>query len=226
MRRKLIIAHRGASKYAPENTIEAFQKAIDMGADMIELDVRKTRDGVLVVHHDENISGVPIKDLTFNEIENRREKQETALLTLEDVLKFASGKIKLDIEAKEAGYEKELAQSILKYFNPEDFIITSFNANLIKAIKSFYPDIKTGQIIAPRNIVEADGIFNEANSDFLILYWEIFKTELFEKMRQKPTFVWTVNDEKVIEEFMNDDRVAGIITDAPDVAIKIRDGKA
>ena len=68
MPNKLIIAHRGAPKLARENTLMAFQKAIDLGADIIELDVRQTKDGELAVFHDQDIGGKKISGLTFAEV--------------------------------------------------------------------------------------------------------------------------------------------------------------
>ena len=64
MRKTMIIAHRGASSLARENTIESFKKAIEIGVDMIEFDVRRTRDQALIVHHDELKEGKPVKELT------------------------------------------------------------------------------------------------------------------------------------------------------------------
>ena len=64
----MIVAHRGASSLARENTIESFKKAIEIGVDMIEFDVRRTKDQALIVHHDELMAGKPVKELTYDEI--------------------------------------------------------------------------------------------------------------------------------------------------------------
>jgi glycerophosphoryl diester phosphodiesterase len=68
MRKTMIIAYRGASSLARENTIESFKKAIEIGVDMIEFDVRRSKDQALIVHHDELMQGKPVKELTYDEI--------------------------------------------------------------------------------------------------------------------------------------------------------------
>ncbi len=113
---KLIIAHRGAPGYARENTIESFKKALALGADMIEFDVRRTKDHALIVYHDERIQGHPIKDLVFEAIRRIAANQGFDIPTVEEVLKWSKGKIKLDVELKEEGYEREVAQLISSYF--------------------------------------------------------------------------------------------------------------
>ena len=75
MAKKLIIAHRGASAYAPENTLGAFKAAIEMGADMIEFDVRKTKDNVLVLNHNPTHFAQGIAKLTRQELMDLSESQ-------------------------------------------------------------------------------------------------------------------------------------------------------
>ena len=107
-----ITAHRGDVSQAPENTIPAFKAAIESGADWIELDINQTKDGVLVVLHDENlmrVAGVPhkVRDLTYDEIRSLDvgsrlgpDFQGTSIPTLSEVLDYCRGKIKLNIEIK------------------------------------------------------------------------------------------------------------------------------
>lgn len=82
-RETMVIAHRGASALAPhENTLEAFQIAIDLKADMVEFDVRKTSDNILIVFHDETIDGRKIGDMTYNRINDIASKKATECLRL------------------------------------------------------------------------------------------------------------------------------------------------
>ena len=147
MRKTMIIAHRGASSLARENTIESFKKAIEIGVDMIEFDVRRTRDQALIVHHDELIQGKPIKELTYDEISKTAVGQGFSVSTFEQALKCTSGKIKLDVEIKEEGYEKEIVELLFKYFKKDQFVMTSFYDSCIRKIKDDYPDTKTGLIL-------------------------------------------------------------------------------
>ncbi|MBP1697142.1 MAG: hypothetical protein H6Q41_2330, partial [Deltaproteobacteria bacterium] len=107
---KLIIAHRGSPNHAKENTIESFEKAMASGADMIEFDVRRTRDNVLIAFHDESIQSHSTKDLTFEAMSQMARHQGFEIPTVEEVLKWSRGKIKLDVELKEEGYEKETVE--------------------------------------------------------------------------------------------------------------------
>lgn len=108
-RETMVIAHRGASALAPhENTLEAFQIAIDLKADMAEFDVRKTSDNILIVFHDGTIDGRKIGDMTYNRINDIASKEGYRVPTLDEVLKLCSGKICLDIELKESGYERRV----------------------------------------------------------------------------------------------------------------------
>ena len=230
----MIIAHRGASSLARENTIESFKKAIEIGVDMIEFDVRRTKDQALIVHHDELMEGRQVKELTYDEILKMAIGQGFSVPTFEEVLKCTSGKIKLDVEIKEEGYEKEVVELLLKYFKKDQFVMTSFYDSCIRKIKDDYPDIKTGLILGtskPKNFIltRVSEFFphkrcKEAKADFLVphrrLLWFGFLDRA--KRENKPVFVWTVNDQRKIWKMLHDERIDAIITDKPDLAISLR----
>jgi len=230
MKETLIIAHRGASAYAHENTLEAFRIAIEMNADMIETDVRKTSDGVMVLHHDDHIENKLIRELTFIEASGAALDRGYILPTLEETLQFVLGKIKLDLELKEEGYELEVAEVAAKYLVPEDFILTSFSESSVMTIKEHHPEITCGLLMnlsfrkRPRLSVESV-LFplrrkKRTGADFLLPHWDIVKLGFLNRVRGKtePVFVWTVNDKRMIWDLLNDDMVSGVVTDRPDVA--------
>ena len=134
MKEKLIITHRGDTTYAVENTIKSFQNAVRKGADMIELDVRRTKDGVFIVHHSPKINRQSIRKITWSEISAINQQRNFEIPKFEDVLKSLQGKIKLDIELKEVGWEKDIVGLTLKYLSPENFIVTSFNDCSVREI--------------------------------------------------------------------------------------------
>ena len=150
MKEKLIIAHRGDTSSAVENTIESFQDAVRKGADMIEFDVRRTRDGVFIAHHGQAIRRKLIKRTSWEEIEKINRRRRVAVLKLEEILKIAKGKIKLDIEIKEIGYEKEILEMVLQYLDYQDFIITSFDDFSIKRVKEKNPKVRAGLLLSIR----------------------------------------------------------------------------
>ena len=103
----LVIAHRGASSDAPENTAAAFEAAIALGVDAVELDVRRTSDGVLVVHHNASRRGVPVAMLTHAALV-RRSRNEPPTLGM--VLDLCAGRVAVDVEIKEPGFEAEVIE--------------------------------------------------------------------------------------------------------------------
>jgi glycerophosphoryl diester phosphodiesterase len=106
--RPLVIAHRGThGAGVAENTLAAFRQAAALGADMIELDVRLAADGELVVFHDEKVGPDAVGSLTLAAL---RERSETDIPRLTEVLDWASGRIGLDVELKEDGYVDRVAE--------------------------------------------------------------------------------------------------------------------
>lgn len=105
--RPLIVAHRGGAPGEIENSLQAFGYALTSGADIIECDLRRSRDGIIVLYHDEKINGTPIRSLPFLEL---RERIPT-LLTLDDLLMFLNGQpgqVRLVLDLKERGLEEAL----------------------------------------------------------------------------------------------------------------------
>ena len=119
----MVAAHRGVAAGAAENTIEAFTNAIDIGADMIEFDVRMTRDGELIAFHDARVNGIAVGSLTRDDIESAVGVRPP-LLT--DVLHACAGRIKLDVELKEDGYVPDVMATLKAITDPGEFVVTSF----------------------------------------------------------------------------------------------------
>jgi len=231
---KLIIAHRGAPNYAKENTIESFKKAMISGADMIEFDVRRTKDNVLIAYHDQMIQGHFVKELTFEGISQLARNLGFDIPTVEEVLKWARGKIKLDVELKEEGYERESVELLRGYLDEDQFVITSFHDASLNIIKERHPDIKTGLILGSGIpsypiLTRLQEFFlmktwKKAKADFLVAHVKLLRVGFLERARRShlPIFAWTVNDEETIWKLLHDRRVYAIITDKPDLAVSLR----
>jgi len=161
-------AHRGASEYAPENTFAAFYLGIEMGANGIETDVRRTLDGKLVLFHDETIKRLTgmdgsIKDFTYEQLlsldlgsyKNKKYANEKIVL-LDDFLKyFGSKHLNFAIELKDDGIEKDTLEIIYKYNCQYKSIVTSFSIEHLINIRNFDNDISLGfltQCISDDNI--------------------------------------------------------------------------
>lgn len=231
--RTSIIAHRGASKLAgSDNTIESFSLAISLGADFVEMDVRQTKDKKLIVFHDDIIDDTPIKFLTFDELNTKSIDKGYSVPLLEDVLKLCQGKIKLDIELKETGYEFRVLSLVKKYFTYDSFMIKSFLDTAVKKVELLDKKVNTGLLLGYKK-ADIKRRVNEflpsrrlklLDVDFVSPHHKLVTWDYMLRMRilKKKVYVWTVNDEKIIKKLLAKN-VDGIITDVPDKAIAIRD---
>lgn len=227
----LVIAHRGASAYAHQNTLEAFRIAMEMGADMIEFDVRKTADDILIVSHDDNVEGSLIKDRTYDEIHSAAMDAGYIVPTLKETFEFTEGKIKLDIELKEDGYAESVAELSMEYMGASDFVITSSLDSAVKAVKNRYPEIVTGLVLGSRpfssllrSLFPAKRI-RDTGADILAVDRELLRLGFLRVVKKLglPVYVWTVNDRKLMGKLLSTDGVAGIFTDKPDVGLFLRE---
>ena len=228
-----IIAHRGASALANhENTIEAFQIAIKLKADYVEFDIRRTKDKQLIVFHNPDINGHPIRTLTYRELCAITGTDGYQVPLLEEVLKLCRGKIKLDIELKEYGYEEDIIALVQKYYDYSDYMMKSFIDRSVLRIKQIDSNIKAGLLIgSPKNILvhRLNEYFpmrrvRACKADFISPYYQFVTYEFVCRMHfhRKPIYVWTVNESSLMHKLLKR-HVDGIITDRPDCAYNIRE---
>ena len=199
---------------------------------MIEFDVRRTKDNVLIVYHDGLIQGKPVDHLVYEEIGQIARNQGFDIPTVEEVLKWSMGRIKLDVELKEEGYEKKIGELLSGFFTEDQFVITSFNEPSLKIIKDSYPGIQVGLLLGKSKAPPWTRISEffpmkrckKAQADFLVAHFKLLRSGFLERARRsrKPVFVWTVNDEEMIWKLLNDRRVYAIITDKPDLAVSLK----
>lgn len=227
-----IIAHRGASYLAShENTIEAFQIALDIHADMIEFDVRQTLDKVLIIFHDEQINGIPIKTLTYPQLCDISNSMGFHVPTLEETLQHCQHQTNLLIELKEAGYEKKVVSMVNTYFDYSEYSIQSFLDIVVRRVKKIDPQVKAGLLVG---LEQADFStrFNEffpgrriaeCHADFVSAHFRIATTDFILRMKhaQIPVYVWTSDTNKSIT-FLLESEVDGIITNRPDLGVYLR----
>lgn len=229
-----ITAHRGSTLNAPENSIASIKEAINEGADFAEIDVQTTKDDVPVLFHDTSLkriagSNKEIKDLLYEEVSKidngsyyDPEFSNEKIPSLEDVLKEAKGKIKLNIELKPMKENDTVAKKtieLIKKYNMEDeVVITSLNYNCLMEAKSYDPMIKYGYIIA----VSA-GELKNIDVDFLSIESSLVNPELITKIHDmnKEIHAWTI-DSKDTAEDMIALGVDNIITDDVPMVHKIK----
>lgn len=235
----LVIAHRGATRRAPENSLAAFEAAIAAGADMVELDVRLTADGVLVVHHDSTARGIPISRLTYQQLRERRE----AMTTLSDAAALCRSRISVDIEIKTPGIEARVVELVMSTLDPGQVVVTSLHAGVIAAIKTLEPRLVCGLLLGPGHQRVRTELFSNnpfdwlerSNADFVLPHQLLIplgratrpasRPALLRRLsaRGTPVVVWTVNGPDRIFRYLKDPRIAGVITDVPEVAAEVRE---
>ena len=153
-------AHRGASAYAPENTMTSFRKALQLGANGIELDLQQTKEGKIVVFHDNKIDKKSngkgkISDYTYKELLdfdfgswfNLKFKNEKIVLFEDFAKEFLSKELTFAIELKQEGIEKDTLDIVKKYATHDDIYITSFNFNALKNVRMIDSNIKLSWLI-------------------------------------------------------------------------------
>lgn len=233
-----IIAHRGYSGIAPENTLVAFKKAIEVGADYFELDVHKTKDDVLVVIHDKTVNRTSsnnkkgeISKLNYSDLEDMHvgfstkfgnQYSNEKIPTLEEALLLAKGKIKVCVEIKEENIERQVAELLQKVNMTNEVIVFSFSKQTVLDIEKINPSIETLFLKSYADLNTLDFIKeNSINAIGVGRNMEMTKKFIsYAHQNNIKVFIWTVNKEKDIKKLINLN-IDGIITNAPDLAIKL-----
>jgi len=226
----MVAAHRGVASGAAENTIAAFTNAIDVGADMIEFDVRRTRDGELIAFHDALAGGKPVSGLTRDEIQAAAGVRPPLLA---EVLRTCAGRIRLDVELKEDGYVAEVMAVLRAGFDPAQMVVTSFLPDVVAQAKDAFPEVKTGLLVGdggPLTDVPARlrelfpvGLARQVRADYLAPNYRLAAFGVVRRAAAAglPCLLWTVNSPDLIGKYAADPRVAVIITDVAEQAVAI-----
>jgi len=197
------VGHRGVGEGVNENTICAVKKAIDVGMDMVELDVRLTKDRVPVIIHDDVISGagggVRVSELTWEELRSLGLPECSRVPSLKEVLDFVKGKIGLVLDIKEARCEKEIVDALRHYVEEMLIIVTSFDATLLVGIKSMLPQIRVALMSVG---LEKDVIEDVASVfDALFVYLPFIGRDIVEELHKVGcmVFAWVAD---TVEDMM------------------------
>ncbi|NIO05322.1 MAG: glycerophosphodiester phosphodiesterase [Proteobacteria bacterium] len=235
MYKPIIIAHHGPSAYEKGDVLRSFEGAMRSGADMVEFDLRRTRDGVFVAYHDRFIDGKQINELTYSGLELAAKSDRKEIPRIDEILKLTKSKIRIDVELKEEGYETEVIAFLGNYLDKDEFVITSFHDSSLRRIKTNFPQVRVGLLLGkprPENLFRTriSELFptkrsEKAKTDFLVPHFKLLRFGFLDRAQRmnQPVFVWTVNDEKMMARFLSDNRVEALITDKPDVAVEIRE---
>lgn len=203
----LVIAHNGGLEGGAAGSVESFADTLESGCDAVEFDVRRRRDGVLVVQHD------PLAD---GDDPPR----------LDDVLTLFGRRLLCNLEVKEAGFVEEVVATAKRHLPPELLLVTSAVDAVVAAARVADPDLLTGLVVGrkrdpPPARDELAARIEATGAGLLVAHYERAPLDVAAGLGV-PVYTWTVNDEAALRALLADERCDGVITDYPRRAVALR----
>jgi glycerophosphoryl diester phosphodiesterase len=229
----IVIAHRGSSAAAPENTLAAFRLAAEQGADFVELDVQESADGEVLVIHDEDlmkVGGAAMKIWATDAAQIRTvdigshsgaQFAGERVPTLAEVLAACKGKCRVIVELKQYGHNQRLEERVAAIVEAagmeNDCIFMSLDHAMVRRMKELRPAWRSGVLVA-----KAVGDLTSLHADFLAVEARIASGRFVRRAHRagQQVYVWTVNDPAWMLTVMGRG-VDGLITDKPDLALRV-----
>ena len=224
----LVIGHRGAMGHETENTLASIQKAMDLGVDMIEIDVFKIKSGEIVVFHDERLerlsnAGGLIEEYNIFELRKVILEGNHKIPMLQDVLKLIDHKVPLNIELKGAD-TSDRVNFIIDYYikekgwKLEDFVISSFNWEELESMRSYNPEIAIA-VLTEEDPIKAIPTAKKLGAVAINPFYKTLNAEKVKALHDEgfKVYTWTVNEPEDIEA-MRSFKVDGIFTNFPERA--------
>jgi glycerophosphoryl diester phosphodiesterase len=217
----LKIGHRGARAYEPENTLSSFRRAVELGVDAIELDVRKTKDNEIVVIHNSDVNKTTdgsgaVSDFTLEEIKRFVTEKGEHIPTLEEVLDAVGKRVKVLVELKETGIEENVLDLIQRKRLIENVILISFHEDVLRKVRELNDTVTTGLIyVRHKNPIQSA---LDLKAEYLLPLYRFTHSANVKKAHEKglKVIVWTINTKEEALEYKNKG-VDGIATDRPDI---------
>lgn len=201
--RPLLIAHRGAPRERPENTLPSFIRALELDADGIELDVHRSSDGVLIVHHDDipsaiasssRLAGRRIDSLTFDQLQGFSVGGMALIPTLEEVMAVVKGRARLFIELKASRTEDAVVTAIRGSSAPASCAVHSFDHEAVRRVHELAPEIRCGILFdtVPTDVAAS---MRESGARDVWQEWTLVDAALVDEVHAMGGRVipWTVN---------------------------------
>jgi glycerophosphoryl diester phosphodiesterase len=233
-----VIAHRGASTTAPENTLAAFRLAAEQGSDFVELDVQESADGEVLVVHDSDLMKVgrsPLKiwesdaaDLRAVDVGSYKAAQFSGerVPTLAEALAACKGRVRVVVELKSYGHAQRLEERVVEIVEAagmeRETIFMSLEHSMVRRLKELRPSWRVGALAA-----KAIGDLTTLRADFLAVEKGLASRTFVRQAHQagQEVYVWTVNDPALMFQLMSKG-VDGLITDRPDLARQVMDRRS
>jgi glycerophosphoryl diester phosphodiesterase len=217
----IIMGHRGAAALEPENTLLSVERAIHIGVDAVEIDVRFSKDKELVVIHDATVDrttdGIgPVCDFTVDELKQLDAGKGQRIPTLQEVVEVINNKVTLVIELKEEGTAKSVFELIKKNSIEDKVYIISFWHQFVKTIKEMGSNIKTGVLFVGCPVDAC--IATQISADALVMNYSFIDINFVQTAHKEglKVFVWNIDNKKLLQPY-SDMGVDGIGTNDPRV---------
>lgn len=231
--RPLVVGHRGLPSREPANTLASLEAARTAGADLIEVDVRATRDGTLVLHHDPTIQRKRLSKLTLDEARDRAREAGFELATLDEALD-AVGDVPIDVELKTTRHTGRVVDRLASHARPDQVLVTAFRPDPLAEVHKEAPDLNTGLLLSPVRAMQLlyrrkrarilQQRVEELPVDALIPHKSFLTLRLLGPLRATgcEILVWTVNRDRRLRRMVAHPLVDGVITDRAARAIHLR----
>lgn len=210
----------------------SFREAVAMGCDMIECDIRRTQDHELVVIHDARLKRRPVGDLTLAELRARHASPDHPVPTLAELLDELAGRVRFDLELKEAGYERQVLRAVLSRLHESQFWLTSFLPESLASLKRAHPSLTTGLLLGggwhaalrPARVAPWRRSLAASQADMVLPHHSLLKWGVADWARRAGhgVAVWTVNGSGELIRLLRNPLIDAVITDVPDVAVRLR----
>jgi glycerophosphoryl diester phosphodiesterase len=209
--RPLLLGHRGARNYAPENTFAAFDLALEHGCDGFEFDVRRTADGQVLIVHDATLGGTAVAHASYVEIMQRGRLTRKRAPLLEDVLARYARSAFLDIEVKVPNLEDQVLEALGRCPPQRGFVVSSFLAEVLQALRARDSHVPLGLIADTREELLR---WPRLPVQYVIPHHRMLTRKLIEELHraERKILVWTVNSRREMLRFAGLG-VDGIISD-------------
>ncbi len=219
MHKTVVIAHRGFHRDFPENTLEAFKAALDLGADGVEFDVQETADGGFVIHHDADIGGSSIGSLSLADLAGRRVAGGYRIPTLQEALNILGKGLVLLVELKQVRSPDKFLTILRSYVDKAWTVLVSFDAALIERLAVLAPELPRAVISEPKD--SGHKVASAGTAGFAQLAAGMVTGDLVEKAHARGdlVFVWDGGDEETMRRAVRCGPDV-IMTDRPDIVIR------
>ena len=227
-----VSAHMGGGEHARPATYEAYESAPGTGAEYVEFDIRRTRDGALVVHHDARAGGQPLSELSYSRL---CEAAGYRVPLVRDAMRLAARRAAGHLDLKETGYEAEVIALAEAEFGADNYVATTLEDVSVAAIKRQFPHVRTALSLgrdvrglpwARRARVRASEVFPLARiracgADWVAVHHRLARLSVLRACAEHGfgVMVWTVDSDRLMDALIADRRVDVLITNRPRRAV-------